>query len=486
MAENLLDLAKSYLSDGVVSQVSTMLGETQPNTQKAFDGALPAVLAGLIQKSNEPGGSSSIMDMIGEVMSPNRAAGDVITPTGGILSQLGGLLTNNAQSSSLLSMGATIIQNLFGNKTEAVAGALSSYSGVKQSSASSLMSLAGPILLSLLGKKVADEGTGVSGLDGVLSSQATHIQAAIPSGFRTLIGSIPGLLLLGGLGNPASGAASTVVTEPVTRVTTTPVVPVSVSDVPPVRPAAVPPPVYPVADNDRSSGSGNRWLPWLLLLLGAAALFYFLRSCRNDDKATMQGAADSVSTATNNMATDVTAVADSAGSKMGAAVDSAGNAVSDATAKLGAFFKRKLPTGYELNIPENGIENNLVKFIEDKNRPVDKTTWFNFGRLLFDTGKATLKPNSVEEVKNIAEILKAFPAVHIKIGGYTDNTGGAEINKKLSQERADMVMAELVKLGITKSRLEAEGYGPEHPEASNDTEEGRAQNRRIAVRVTKK
>ncbi len=475
MAENLLDLAKSYLSDNVVSQVSKMLGENQQNTQKAFDGALPTILSGLVQKSAQPGGQSSIMDMIGEVMAPNRAAGDVITPIGGMSGHLSDMLTNGLQTSGLLSMGTSIIQSLFGDKAGPIAGALSSYSGIKQSSASSLMSIAGPLLLSVLGKKLADSGTGVSGLVGLISSQVASGQSAVPSGFATLLASIPGLGLLGGLGSKISG---TTIPTPVARVTT-----VS-TDAPSLgRPAPIP--TYTDTD-DNSSGSGNRWLPWLLLLLGAAGLFYFLRSCRNDGTETMKSTADSVSTTVDNVATDVSAATDSAGIKMEAAVDSAGNALNDVTAKLGAFFKRKLPSGYELNIPENGIENNLVKFIEDKSLPVDKTTWFNFGRLLFDTGKATLKPNSKDEVKNIAEILKAFPAVNIKIGGYTDNTGSAETNKKLSQERADAVMAELIQLGISKSRLEAEGYGPEHPTAPNDTEAGRAENRRIAVRVTKK
>ncbi|MFD2932890.1 DUF937 domain-containing protein [Spirosoma flavum] len=483
MAENLLDLAKSYLSDDVVSQVSTMLGEDQQNTQKAFDGALPAIFSGLVQKSAEPGGTSSIMDLIGEVMSPNRAAGEVITPIGGIPAHLTSLLADSTESSSLLSMGASISQSLFGDKTGAIATALASYSGVKQSSASSLLSLAGPILFSVLGKKLADDEIGISGLGGLLSGQKANSQSAVPSGFASLLGSIPGLSLFGGLGSNISDLPSPAATvPPITRVTTPPIP----NDVPPVAPSR--PTLAPVntVNDVHSSDKGNRWLPWLLLALGVAALFYFMRSCRNDGQETARGTADSVSATVDNMATGVSVTADSAGSKVGAAMDSAGSAVSDATAKLGAFFKRKLPSGYELNIPENGIENNLVKFIEDKSRPVDKTTWFNFGRLLFDTGKATLKPNSIEEVKNIAEILKAFPGVDIKIGGYTDNTGSADINKKLSQERADAVMAELVKLDIAKSRLAAEGYGPEHPAATNDTEAGRAENRRIAVRVTKK
>ena len=86
----------------------------------------------------------------------------------------------------------------------------------------------------------------------------------------------------------------------------------------------------------------------------------------------------------------------------------------------------------------------------------------------------------------MADVLKAYPNVNVKLGGYTDNTGNANSNLKLSAERAASVKTELVGMGIADSRLDAEGYGQEHAVASNDTEEGRAQNRRIAIRVTKK
>lgn len=159
---------------------------------------------------------------------------------------------------------------------------------------------------------------------------------------------------------------------------------------------------------------------------------------------------------------------------------------SEKWAALGKFFSKKLPNGIELNIPELGVENKLITFIEDAQRPVDKTTWFSFDRLTFETGKATLKPESREQLKNIAEILKAYPKVTIKLGGYTDNVGDANANLKLSQQRAETVMADLVGMGIDTGRLEAEGYGQEHPIADNGTEEGRAKNRRIDMRVTGK
>ena len=151
-----------------------------------------------------------------------------------------------------------------------------------------------------------------------------------------------------------------------------------------------------------------------------------------------------------------------------------------------AAYGKTLSTGFELKGGANGIESGLVGFIESTN-PVDKTTWFNFDRLTFTSGSADLDmEKSRDQLTNIAEILKAFPNVKLKVGGYTDNTGSEQANITLSQKRADAVRAALVAMSVEAGRIEAEGYGPQHPVADNATEEGRAQNRRIAVRVTAK
>lgn len=156
------------------------------------------------------------------------------------------------------------------------------------------------------------------------------------------------------------------------------------------------------------------------------------------------------------------------------------------TSDANSAFSFKLPTNFELvGANVGGVENKLVEFI-NSDKQVSKDLWFSFDRLLFETGKATLKSSSQVQLKNIAEILKAFPNVELKLGGYTDNVGKPEDNLKLSSDRANNVMSELIKLGVQKERLKAEGYGQEHPVASNDTDEGRQQNRRIDVRVTKK
>ena len=145
-----------------------------------------------------------------------------------------------------------------------------------------------------------------------------------------------------------------------------------------------------------------------------------------------------------------------------------------------------LPNGSTLSVPATGLESQLVAFIEDDGRPVDETTWFNFDRLLFETGSATLRPESQEQMRNVAAILEAYPEVEVKIGGYTDNSGEEAANQQLSESRAGSVMRELVAMGISQDRLESEGYGEQHPVGDNNTEEGRQQNRRIAIRVTEK
>ena len=168
------------------------------------------------------------------------------------------------------------------------------------------------------------------------------------------------------------------------------------------------------------------------------------------------------------------------------AVATSGMSNSAPATALGNMAPRTLRDGTTITFPERGVEGRLLVFIQDPNRAPDNTTWFDFDRLLFDTGSATLQPQSQEQLQNIAAILKANPNVHLKIGGYTDNMGSPEDNLKLSQERANNVMHELILLGVNPDRLTAKGYGEEHPVADNSTEDGRALNRRISMLVTQK
>jgi outer membrane protein OmpA-like peptidoglycan-associated protein len=99
----------------------------------------------------------------------------------------------------------------------------------------------------------------------------------------------------------------------------------------------------------------------------------------------------------------------------------------------------------------------------------------------FETGKSVLTEGSKQDMKQVAEALKSQPDTRIEVAGYTDNTGSAATNKKLSQQRADAVMQELIANGVPQEQVTAKGYGPANPVASNKTAEGRAQNRRVEL-----
>jgi OmpA-OmpF porin, OOP family len=102
--------------------------------------------------------------------------------------------------------------------------------------------------------------------------------------------------------------------------------------------------------------------------------------------------------------------------------------------------------------------------------------------IYFDTARSELKPESKQAIDEIAKLLKAEPALKLYVVGHTDNVGGLDANQKLSQARAEAVVQALVQThGIAAARLRGCGDGPTAPVASNDSEEGRAKNRRVEL-----
>jgi outer membrane protein OmpA-like peptidoglycan-associated protein len=102
----------------------------------------------------------------------------------------------------------------------------------------------------------------------------------------------------------------------------------------------------------------------------------------------------------------------------------------------------------------------------------------------FATGSATILADSFPMLQEIANLLKANPAIkRMSIEGHTDNKGSADLNKKLSQARAESVLRWLTQHGVEPGRLEAHGYGPDRPIDTNDTDKGRAANRRVEFKI---
>jgi outer membrane protein OmpA-like peptidoglycan-associated protein len=104
--------------------------------------------------------------------------------------------------------------------------------------------------------------------------------------------------------------------------------------------------------------------------------------------------------------------------------------------------------------------------------------------VLFETGKATIRPESAPLLDDIAKVLAANPQIaKVAVEGHTDDRGGAAVNRKLSQARAEAVRKALVDRGVDAARLAAKGFGPSRPVAPNDTAEGRDANRRVEISI---
>jgi outer membrane protein OmpA-like peptidoglycan-associated protein len=198
-----------------------------------------------------------------------------------------------------------------------------------------------------------------------------------------------------------------------------------------------------IGSNDEGNGTLKKIVPLFLALLLVSGILYLAQSCGEDPA---RGTA---------------------------------HPVQEAMAKI------TLPGGVEVSVPEGAFSFKLAQFLADGN---DKTLprTFVFDHLNFESASTKITPESEQTLKDLTAILKAYPAVNVRLEGHTDSAGAKEANKMLSQNRADAIRVTLVASGVDTKRMETAGWGEEKPIASNDTEEGRAQNRRLEMTVLSK
>ncbi len=112
-----------------------------------------------------------------------------------------------------------------------------------------------------------------------------------------------------------------------------------------------------------------------------------------------------------------------------------------------------------------------------------KNNAYTFKNVNFETGKWDLQPEALPELEGLLAFLKNNVDLKVEIGGHTDNIGNEEANRALSAKRAEAVANHLISNGISSNRVSAKGYGEGKPIASNDTENGRLKNRRVACKI---
>ncbi len=119
-----------------------------------------------------------------------------------------------------------------------------------------------------------------------------------------------------------------------------------------------------------------------------------------------------------------------------------------------------------------------------KAEETDRGLVLTLGDVLFDTGQAVLKPGANATILRLAEFLGEYPKRRLLIEGHTDSRGSDEFNQELSRQRAEAVRVALMQAGVTGERLRAQGLGEQFPVASNETDAGRQENRRVEIIVS--
>jgi OmpA-OmpF porin, OOP family len=153
--------------------------------------------------------------------------------------------------------------------------------------------------------------------------------------------------------------------------------------------------------------------------------------------------------------------------------------------KIPGMASITLPCGTVLSVQEGLFTYNVANFMM-KGAESELPKRFVFDHLNFDSSTTRLTPESNQTVNDLIAIMKCFPNMAVQLEGHTDSTGDPDANKKLSVDRAEAIKAMLVSGGIQSDRISTAGWGQEKPIAPNDTEDGKARNRRTELVVTKK
>lgn len=197
MAIDLVDVVKGYLTPEVIEKAAIHVGESSGATQKALAGIVPALVGALMNKASTSDGAQQLLRMI-EV---GKYGGNALN---GVTSMFGG----GAPTQSMLSIGQSIVDSLFGTKTGDVSSVLARFAGIRPASASSLLALAAPLVLHVLGRQRASVGPGPSSLASLLGEQRNVLAGVLPADLGSLLGWSGLTSRIPGLGAGAARAAA--------------------------------------------------------------------------------------------------------------------------------------------------------------------------------------------------------------------------------------------------------------------------------------
>ena len=424
MSVNIIDIIQGQLGPALITRLAAQLQESESKISKAISGLLPVVFGGIANNSTHP----AILDAV----------------TGDHHSALLGNLQESTAASPTIT---TVVSGILGENTNNILNTISEFSGISTTSAGNLLNVVTGAVIGSIGKYAADHNMERAEIPTLLDSQKAALASMMPAGLSSSALDMDTKIVQSA--SSASSPSNTPVSE---QESTARITRAGHTHLP------------PNPDNNEG-GSVLKWLIPLILLILAA--WFLWKQCDNSD-----------TTITENTAADSIMIHE----------DTVQYQETTAYEMTDIDLNGTPLKGYA-----NGMEQQMIDFLKAGNyqNAADdealKNIWFNFDNVQFQMNSYNkLEPGSEGQLQNIAAILKAYPDVKIKVGGYTDKVGDEAANVNLSQQRANFIKSELEKLGVGSQVTGAEGYGSQYatiPAEASDEE--RAVDRKMAVRFAK-
>jgi OOP family OmpA-OmpF porin len=457
---NLFEELRELLVSEVASKAAILIGEKEDKVKIALEGLVPTFVGGLMKRASNEAGATTLMNVVKKA-----------SANGSIIEKLDDLLKNKESFAGFVEKGNSVVSMLLPDKKSSIATMISQFAGVRNSSATALLSVVAPLVVDKLGSLVSSQGLDKTGLANVILDQRSILLDETPESLQPKMIDVLGLAtFMSEEIKPVQFATGTIKSNTTQTIT-------------PKKPVENRPVTYSDKDYDSEQSASMtvpKWLlPTVLIAVALGGIGYFAATydwSKLSSNSTIETDTSQTEQVTNAQIDTTNLPQDTATAK----VDSTALPATSTTKTMGV----NLPNGQKLDLAEGTFNYKFAKYLTDSSAKVNQS--FTFDNLNFESNTPNLVVGSDKTIQDLAKIMAAYPRVQVKLTAYTDNTGDSLQNRRLSLKRAFVVKNLLMANGIKDLRIDFTGKGSSNPVASNATEEGKAKNRRIEVKVVKK
>lgn len=435
---NLFSTFNDVLKPDVLSRIAAYVDEPAEKASKAVEGLVFTIIGGLMKRTTSEIGVNQLFNHIKKGRYDGTLTDNLLT-----------VLRDPAQTNTLITQGNDVISHLLPAMKSSIGSMISSYAGIRNSSAISLLGLTSTIVLHVLGKRANDQKLDADGLASSLFSERESFVNAVPEEFMPRLIEKVGLQqIVAGVAMPARRSAVETPARPVAVQPT--IAPKPVATV--TRPAIS----YEPDDTSDENSSLVKWGMGALLVLALGAVgFYIYQNTQNhagDKQVTDLSLINSDTIKTDTVSRSLAVPAEVTPKATTKPI------VTPATATSGVAATPVVATA---------LTQQMAPYIGNVALP--KGRIFPLTGITFQPGSLSLTPGSEKAVNELATLLKTYPRLQVQLIGYANDAQGGLTNKSLSFKRVNQIKQQLMTAGIDYLRIDAIGRGTGVTRTLNDS-----------------